>query len=139
MKGLLMKKLSDFNIENKTNILTLEDEDEVFVDCLRDLLFEDKLICKQKKIKHGTYENSFELIDIEENGVEADVLVRCNFYEIEESVYLRARYADYGDGDSGLEELYWEDEQSNDIPSQREDFVQKITENMDIFFDDDDY
>lgn len=92
-----MKKLSDFNIENKTNILTLEGEDEIFVDVLRDVLFEDKLICNQKKITHGKYENAFSLIDIEEKGEEADVLIKCDFFGKESPVYLRASYEDYGD------------------------------------------
>ncbi len=129
--------MADFEIEGKTNLFSLEGEDEVFVDCLSDIGVFD--IQKSQEIVHGTYANTFSCTDLtsssgDDDGTIQITTISANYYEIEVPVSIKVvKYLD-SDGEELDKEAYWLDEEGNDIPSQHPAWSE-ILENMDIFLD----
>ena len=125
------------NEEGKTNIKTLEDVQEIFVDLIDDLGVYD--LEEGESVTYGTYSNQFTCIYREheiKDGVErVDQEIAALFYENEEIIKLKlVKLLDANEGDMLDIEMYWFDESGSDTPSSNPHWL-TILENMDIFLD----
>ena len=129
--------MDSFDTDGKTNLKTLEGDIEVFVDLLEDIGVLEIQLNESKTF--GTYSNLFECISSEER-IQEDCtvrsnLIRCDFYENENTIHLKVIYILESQGDELLDrEVYWFDSDGNDLPSENSDWTD-ILENMDIFTD----
>lgn len=130
----------NYDISEKTNLKTLEDWEEMFVDVLEDAgVFS---LALNETVSYGTYENVFtcvneERVDGDEGVRELTREVTAQFYEVEDTVTLIVKTYVGSDGDLCDLEAYWFDTFGNDTPHQHPNW-RSMVENMDIFLDDED-
>ena len=117
------------------NLMTLEGETELLVDCLRELELEFLEVDQQKIF--GTYRNEFTCIaknDLGDGITEHQI--NAKFYEQESAILLVLLVCGEGE-EASMEGLYWLDQSGgSEVPEEHPEWAE-IRENMDIFLDDD--
>ena len=117
------------------DLMALEGETELLVDCLRELELE--LLEVNQKKTFGSYQNEFTCIaknDLGDGITEHQI--DAKFYEQGSTILLVLLVNGTGE-EAAMESLYWLDQSGgSEVPEDHPEWAE-IRENMDIFLDDD--
>ena len=118
------------------DLFSLEGEDEIFVDKLSDEGVFDLTL--GQIIQFGTYKNNFKCLALEKYPIESNCLseikyIRCQFYGIDEEVFVKIVTTLDPSGELIDRKAFWIDKNGSQIPSDHKRGAYEIKENCDIF------